>query len=123
MQYNQIWSDNVSYFDYMVSNYQLNISGQEMIELFSGIFLTQNSYVEQDFTFRLMGTYSKKIKEEKTKKKQIFSLGLKDIKKLDSEKATHIKKEFEKLVLVFTQMKHYEEIKQVEKKKEDLQNN
>jgi len=122
MNYNQILSDNVSYFENIVSKYNLEISIDQMINEFSGIFLTQNSYVEQDLTFRLMGTYITK-KGERTKKKQIFSLGLKDIKKFGNEESTHIKKEFEKLVLIFTQMKHYEEIKQVENKKEDLQYN
>lgn len=122
MNYNQILSDNVSYFENIISKYNLEISIDQTINEFSGFFLTQNSYVEQDLTFRLMGTYTTK-KGERTKKKQIFSLGLKDIKKFGNEESTHIKKEFEKLVLIFTQMKHYEEIKQVENKKEDLQYN
>lgn len=122
MNYNQILSDNVSYFENIVSKYNLEIGIDQMLTEFSGIFLTQNSYVEQDLTFRLMGTYITK-KGERTKKKQIFSLGLKDIKKFGNEESTRIKKEFEKLVLIFTQMKHYEEIKQVENKKEDLQYN
>lgn len=122
MNYNQILSDNVSSFENIISKYNLEIGIDQMINEFSGIFITQNSYVEQDLTFRLMATYVTK-KGEKTKKKQLFSLGLKDIKKFGNEEATNIKKEFEKLVLIFTQMKHYEGIKQVENKKEGLINN
>ena len=85
---------------------------------FSGIFLTLNSFNEADYTFRLMGTFKKR--EEKTKKKQLYSLGLKSVKDIGTEKATQIKKEFEKLVLVFTQMRYYQDIIDVEEKKRNL---
>jgi hypothetical protein len=68
-----------------------------------------------------MGTYKKN--KEKTKKKQLYSLGLKSVKSIGTEKAIQIKKEFEKLVLVFTQMKYYQDIREVEEKKLNLQNN
>jgi hypothetical protein len=45
------------------------------------------------------------------------------VKSIGTEKAIQIKKEFEKLVLVFTQMKYYQDIREVEEKKLNLQNN
>lgn len=122
MDYNQVLSENVSYFENIVSKYNLEIGIDQMISEFSGIFLTHNSYVEQELTFRLMGTYATK-KGERTKKKQLFSLGLKNIKKFGNEESAHIRNEFEKLIFIFTQMKNFEEIKLIEAKKEDLQNN
>ena len=53
-------------------------------------------------------------KEEKTKKKQLYSLGIKDIRKKNLEEITKIRKEFNKLVLVFNQLKHFRAIDDVE---------
>jgi hypothetical protein len=119
--FNQILSENLAYFEKLNVKYKIAGSIDAMLIDFSGIFLTLNSFNESDYTFRLMGTYKKN--KEKTKKKQLYSLGLKSVKSIGTEKAIQIKKEFEKLVLVFTQMKYYQDIREVEEKKLNLQNN
>lgn len=116
--YNQILSENLRYFEELNVKYKIYSSIDAMLFDFSGIFLTLNSFNEADYTFRLMGTFKKR--EEKTKKKQLYSLGLKSVKDIGTEKATQIKKEFEKLVLVFTQMRYYQDIIDVEEKKRNL---
>ncbi|MFY9089569.1 hypothetical protein [Arcobacter aquimarinus] len=116
--YNQILSENLRYFEELNVKHKIYSSIDEMLFDFSGIFITLNSFNESDYTFRLMGTYKKR--EEKTKKKQLYSLGLKSVKDIGTDKAIQIKKEFEKLVLVFTQMRYYQDIKDVEEKKRDL---
>lgn len=118
--YNQILSENLAYFEELNVKYKIAGSIDAMLMDFSGIFLTLNSFNEADYTFRLMGTYKKN--KEKTKKKQLYSLGLKSVKSIGTEKAIQIKKEFEKLVLVFTQMRYYQDIREVEEKKLNLQN-
>lgn len=119
--FNQILSENLAYFEELNVKYKIAGSIDAMLMDFSGIFLTLNSFNESDYTFRLMGTYKKN--KEKTKKKQLYSLGLKSVKSIGTEKAIQIKKEFEKLVLVFSQMKYYQDIREVEEKKMNLQNN
>ena len=57
----------------------------------------------------------------KTKKKQLYSLGLKNISKLDSESIALIRRDFEKLILVFTQLKQFKLIDEVELQKEGLE--
>jgi hypothetical protein len=120
--FNQILSENLSFFENFNVKYKVYYSLDGMISDFSGIFITLNSFDNADITFRLMGSYIKK-KEDKTKKKQLYSLGLKTVKNIGEEKAIQIKKEFEKFVLIFTQMKYYQEILNVEDKKKNLQNN
>lgn len=119
--FNQIFSENWSFFENFNVKYKVYYSLEGMISDFSGIFITLNSFDNADITFRLMGSYIKK-KEDKTKKKQLYSLGLKTVKNIGEDKAIQIKKEFEKFVLIFTQMKYYQEILSVEDKKKNLQN-
>ena len=112
--YNQIFHENLVFFENMNLSYALYESIDLMIEDLSGIFIVSNDEINpQDLTFRLMGTYIKK-KEEKTKKKQLYSLGIKDIRKKNLEEITKIRKEFNKLVLVFNQLKHFRAIDDVE---------
>ena len=112
--YNQIFHENLVFFENMNLSYDLYESIDLMIEELSGIFIVSNDEINpQDLTFRLMGTYIKK-KEEKTKKKQLYSLGIKDIRKKNLEEITKIRKEFNKLVLVFNQLKHFRAIDDVE---------
>lgn len=120
--FNQIFSENWSFFENFNVKYKVYYSLEGMISDFSGIFITLNSFDNADITFRLMGSYIKK-KEDKTKKKQLYSLGLKTVKNIGEDKAIQIKKEFEKFVLIFTQMKYYQEILSVEDKKKNLQTN
>lgn len=117
--FNQILSENLAYFEELNVKYKIAGSIDAMLMDFSGIFLTLNSFNEADYTFRLMGTYKKN--KEKTKKKQLYSLGLKSVKSIGTEKAIQIKKEFEKFVLIFTQMRYYQDIREVEDKKKNLQ--
>ena len=103
--YNQIFHENLVFFENMNLSYDLYESIDLMLEELSGIFIVSNDEInKEDLTFRLMGTYVKK-KEEKTKKKQLYSLGIKDIRKKNLEEITKIRKEFNKLVLVFNQLK------------------
>lgn len=112
--YNQIFQEDLVFFENMNLSYALYESIDLMIEELSGIFIVSNDEINpQDLTFRLMGTYIKK-KEEKTKKKQLYSLGIKDIRKKNLEEITKIRKEFNKLVLVFNQLKHFRAIDDVE---------
>lgn len=112
--YNQIFHENLVFFENMNLSYNLYESIDLMLEELSGIFIVSNDEINpQDLTFRLMGTYIKK-KEEKTKKKQLYSLGIKDIRKKNLEEITKIRKEFNKLVLVFNQLKHFRAIDDVE---------
>ncbi len=112
--YNQIFQEDLVFFENMNLSYALYESIDLMIEDLSGIFIVSNDEINpQDLTFRLMGTYIKK-KEEKTKKKQLYSLGIKDIRKKNLEEITKIRKEFNKLVLVFNQLKHFRAIDDVE---------
>ena len=79
--YNQIFQEDLAFFEDMNQSYYLYDSIDLMLEELSGIFIVSNDEINpQDLTFRLMGTYIKK-KEEKTKKKQLYSLGIKDIRK------------------------------------------
>ena len=112
--YNQIFQENLVLFENMNLSYNVYESIDLMLEELSGIFIVSNDEINpQDLTFRLMGTYVKK-KEEKTKKKQLYSLGIKDIRKKNLEEITKIRKEFNKLVLVFNQLKHFRAIDDVE---------
>ena len=112
--YNQIFQENLVLFENMNLSYNVYESIDLMLEELSGIFIVSNDEINpQDLTFRLMGTYIKK-KEEKTKKKQLYSLGIKDIRKKNLEEITKIRKEFNKLVLVFNQLKHFRAIDDVE---------
>lgn len=112
--YNQIFQEDLVFFENMNLSYDLYESIDLMLEELSGIFIVSNDEInKEDLTFRLMGTYVKK-KEEKTKKKQLYSLGIKDIRKKNLEEITKIRKEFNKLVLVFNQLKHFRAIDDVE---------
>ena len=118
--YNQIFHENLVFFENMNLSYDLYESIDLMLEELSGIFIVSNDEInKEDLTFRLMGTYVKK-KEEKTKKKQLYSLGIKDIRKKNLEEITKIRKEFKKLVLVFNQLKHYKLIDDVEVAKKGI---
>ncbi len=112
--YNQIFHENLVFFENMNLSYDLYESIDLMLEELSGIFIVSNDEInKEDLTFRLMGTYVKK-KEEKTKKKQLYSLGIKDIRKMNLQEITNIREDFKKLVLVFNQLKHFRAIDDVE---------
>jgi hypothetical protein len=118
--YNQIFHENLVFFENMNLSYDLYESIDLMLEELSGIFIVSNDEINsQDSTFRLMGTYVKK-KEEKTKKKQLYSLGIKDIRKMNLQEITNIREDFKKLVLVFNQLKHYKLIDDVEVAKKGI---
>ena len=118
--YNQIFQEDLVFFENMNLSYALYESIDLMIEDLSGIFIVSNDEINpQDLTFRLMGTYIKK-KEEKTKKKQLYSLGIKDIRKMNLQEITKIWEDFKKLVLVFNQLKHYKLIDDVEVAKKGI---
>ena len=118
--YNQIFQEDLVFFENMNLSYALYESIDLMIEDLSGIFIVSNDEINpQDLTFRLMGTYIKK-KEEKTKKKQLYSLGIKDIRKMNLQEITNIREDFKKLVLVFNQLKHYKLIDDVEVAKKGI---
>ena len=114
--YNQIFSNNLEFFDKMNESYRIYDSIDAMVYDFSGIYIVYNKDNQDDLTFRLMGTYITK-KGNKTKKKQLYSLGLKNISKLDSESIALIRRDFEKLILVFTQLKQFKLIDEVELQK------
>lgn len=118
--YNQIFSNNLEFFDKMNESYRIYDSIDAMVYDFSGIYIVYNKDNQDDLTFRLMGTYITK-KGNKTKKKQLYSLGLKNINKLDSESIALIRRDFEKLILVFTQLKQFKLIDEVELQKEGLE--
>jgi hypothetical protein len=118
--YNQIFHENLVFFENMNLSYDLYESIDLMLEELSGIFIVSNDEInKEDLTFRLMGTYVKK-KEEKTKKKQLYSLGIKDIRKMNLQEITNIREDFKKLVLVFNQLKHYKLIDDVEVAKKGI---
>ena len=118
--YNQIFQENLVFFENMNLSYVLYESIDLMLEELSGIFIVSNDEInKEDLTFRLMGTYVKK-KEEKTKKKQLYSLGIKDIRKMNLKEITKIREDFKKLVLVFNQLKHYKLIDDVEVAKKGI---
>lgn len=118
--YNQIFQEDLVFFENMNLSYALYESIDLMIEDLSGIFIVSNDEINpQDLTFRLMGTYIKK-KEEKTKKKQLYSLGIKDIRKMNLQETNKIWEDFKKLVLVFNQLKHYKLIDDVEVAKKGI---
>ena len=118
--YNQIFQENLVFFENMNLSYNVYESIDLMLEELSGIFIVSNDEINpQDLTFRLMGTYVKK-KEEKTKKKQLYSLGIKDIRKMNLQEITNIREDFKKLVLVFNQLKHYKLIDDVEVAKKGI---
>ena len=118
--YNQIFHENLVFFENMNLSYDLYESIDLMLEELSGIFIVSNDVInKEDLTFRLMGTYVKK-KEEKTKKKQLYSLGIKDIRKMNLKEITKIREDFKKLVLVFNQLKHYKLIDDVEVAKKGI---
>ena len=118
--YNQIFQEDLVFFENMNLSYALYESIDLMVEELSGIFIVSNDEINpQDLTFRLMGTYIKK-KEEKTKKKQLYSLGIKDIRKMNLQEITKIREDFKKLVLVFNQLKHYKLIDDVEVAKKGI---
>ncbi|MCT7602281.1 hypothetical protein [Aliarcobacter butzleri] len=118
--YNQIFHENLVFFENMNLSYDLYESIDLMLEELSGIFIVSNDEInKEDLTFRLMGTYVKK-KEEKTKKKQLYSLGIKDIRKMNLQEITKIREDFKKLVLVFNQLKHYKLIDDVEVAKKGI---
>ena len=118
--YNQIFHENLVFFENMNLSYDLYESIDLMLEELSGIFIVSNDEInKEELTFRLMGTYVKK-KEEKTKKKQLYSLGIKDIRKMNLQEITNIREDFKKLVLVFNQLKHYKLIDDVEVAKKGI---
>jgi hypothetical protein len=118
--YNQIFHENLVFFENMNLSYDLYESIDLMLEELSGIFIVSNDEInKEDLTFRLMGTYVKK-KEEKTKKKQLYSLGIKDIRKMNLQETNKIWEDFKKLVLVFNQLKHYKLIDDVEVAKKGI---
>ena len=118
--YNQIFQEDLVFFENMNLSYDLYESIDLMLEELSGIFIVSNDEInKEDLTFRLMGTYVKK-KEEKTKKKQLYSLGIKDIRKMNLQEITNIREDFKKLVLVFNQLKHYKLIDDVEVAKKGI---
>lgn len=117
--YNQIFHEDFGFLENMNQSYNLYDSIDLMVQDFSGIFIVSNKDNLNDLTFRLMATYIKK-KEEKTKKKQLYSLGVKEIRKIGSDSAIQIRNDFERLVLIFTQLKHYKSIDDVEIQKEEL---
>ena len=118
--YNQIFHENLVFFENMNLSYALYESIDLMVEELSGIFIVSNDEINpQDLTFRLMGTYVKK-KEEKTKKKQLYSLGIKDIRKINLQEIAKIREDFKKLVLVFNQLKHFRLIDDVEVAKKGI---
>ena len=118
--YNQIFHENLVFFENMNLSYDLYESIDLMLEELSGIFIVSNDEINpQDLTFRLMGTYVKK-KEEKTKKKQLYSLGIKDIRKINLQEIAKIREDFKKLVLVFNQLKHFRLIDDVEVAKKGI---
>ena len=118
--YNQIFHENLVFFENMNLSYALYESIDLMLEELSGIFIVSNDEINpQDLSFRLMGTYIKK-KEEKTKKKQLYSLGIKDIRKINLQEIAKIREDFKKLVLVFNQLKHFRLIDDVEVAKKGI---
>ena len=118
--YNQIFQEDLVFFENMNLSYDLYESIDLMLEELSGIFIVSNDEInKEDLTFRLMGTYVKK-KEEKTKKKQLYSLGIRDIRKMNLQEITNIREDFKKLVLVFNQLKHYKLIDDVEVAKKGI---
>ena len=118
--YNQIFHENLVFFENMNLSYDLYESIDLMLEELSGIFIVSNDEInKEDLTFRLMGTYVKK-KEEKTKKKQLYSLGIKDIRKINLQEIAQIREDFKKLVLVFNQLKHFRLIDDVEVAKKGI---
>ena len=118
--YNQIFQENLVFFENMNLSYDLYESIDLMLEELSGIFIVSNDEInKEDLTFRLMGTYVKK-KEEKTKKKQLYSLGIKDIRKINLQEIAKIREDFKKLVLVFNQLKHFRLIDDVEVAKKGI---
>ena len=118
--YNQIFHENLVFFENMNLSYDLYESIDLMLEELSGIFIVSNDEInKEDLTFRLMGTYVKK-KEEKTKKKQLYSLGIKDIRKINLQEIAKIREDFKKLVLVFNQLKHFRLIDDVEVAKKGI---
>lgn len=117
--YDEIFIEDSSFFNYMFNQYTINSTQDEMIKEFSGIFIV-NSKVPGDYSFKLMGTYSKLTKEEPTRKKQIYSLGIKTIRKLNTEKVEKIKGDFEKLIIVYMQLKQFYKIDELEKEKKKL---
>ncbi len=118
--YNQIFQENLVLFENMNLSYNVYESIDLMLEELSGIFIVSNDEINpQDLTFRLMGTYVKK-KEEKTKKKQLYSLGIKDIRKINLQEIAKIREDFKKLVLVFNQLKHFRLIDDVEVAKKGI---
>ncbi|MCT7465778.1 hypothetical protein N5T78_04170 [Aliarcobacter cryaerophilus] len=118
--FEEIFSNNLRFFDDLNQSHNIYDSIDSIVYDFSGIYIVYNKDNLNDFTFRLMGTYITK-KGNKTKKKQLYSLGLKDINKLDSDSITLIRKKFEKFVLVFAQLKHFRLIMDVELQKEELE--
>ena len=118
--YNQIFQENLVLFENMNLSYNVYESIDLMLEELSGIFIVSNDEINpQDLTFRLMGTYVKK-KEEKTKKKQLYSLGIKDIRKINLQEIAKIREDFKKLVLAFNQLKHFRLIDDVEVAKKGI---
>ena len=118
--YNQIFQEDLVFFENMNLSYVLYESIDLMLEELSGIFIVSNDEInKEDLTFRLMGTYVKK-KEEKTKKKQLYSLGIKDIRKMNLQEIAKIRENFKKLVLVFNQLKHFRLIDDVEVAKKGI---
>ena len=118
--YNQIFQENLVLFENMNLSYNVYESIDLMLEELSGIFIVSNDEINpQDLTFRLMGTYVKK-KEEKTKKKQLYSLGIKDIRKMNLQEIAKIREDFKKLVLAFNQLKHFRLIDDVEVAKKGI---
>ena len=118
--YNQIFHENLVFFENMNLSYDLYESIDLMLEELSGIFIVSNDEInKEDLTFRLMGTYVKK-KEEKTKKKQLYSLGIKDIRKMNLQEIAKIREDFKKLVLAFNQLKHFRLIDDVEVAKKGI---
>lgn len=79
------------------------------------VFILYNKDNQDDLTFRLMGTYITK-KGNKTKRKQLYSLGLKNISK-QFQSIALIRRDFEKLIFIFIQLKQFKLIDELNYKK------
>jgi len=115
MNFDDIKSDNVSYFNYILRCFSLDLNLDQMLQEFSGIYVTATTYKQDDLAFRVIGSYITR-KGEKTKKKQLYNQSVK--KALENkQQAAQIKKDFEKFVIVFNQLKLFKEIEDLEKSK------
>ena len=118
--YQNIFNNNIDFFNNMNNKYNIYDSIENMVNDFSGIFIVFNKDNSNDYSFKLVASYIT-TKGNSTKKKQLYSLGKKTIRIIDNEKVQSIRNEFERLVNVFTQLKNYQKIDEVEILKETQQ--